>query len=70
MENKLEACERREHSRQKVKLVSFDLDDTLIREIHSVLLPCILNVRDRATYSVNTQNLADILPLIIVDDHS
>jgi phosphoserine phosphatase len=27
----------------KLKLVCFDLDDTLIREIHSVMLPCILN---------------------------
>lgn len=29
-----------------VKLVCFDLDDTLIREIHSVMLPCILNCRE------------------------
>lgn len=28
------------------KLVCFDLDDTLIREIHSVMLPCILNGKD------------------------
>ena len=31
----------------KTKLISFDLDDTLIREIHSVMLPCILNGRER-----------------------
>jgi phosphoserine phosphatase len=30
-----------------VKLVCFDLDDTLIREIHSVMLPCILNDKER-----------------------
>ncbi|WP_367179361.1 hypothetical protein [Clostridium sp.] len=31
---------------EKVKLVCFDLDDTLIREIHSVMLPCILNGKE------------------------
>lgn len=31
----------------KSKLVCFDLDDTLIREIHSVMLPCILNGKER-----------------------
>lgn len=29
-----------------LKLVCFDLDDTLIREIHSVMLPCILNDKE------------------------
>lgn len=29
-----------------MKLVCFDLDDTLIREIHSVMLPCILNGKE------------------------
>lgn len=29
------------------KLVCFDLDDTLIREIHSVMLPCILNDKEK-----------------------
>lgn len=28
------------------KLVCFDLDDTLIREVHSVMLPCILNGKE------------------------
>jgi phosphoserine phosphatase len=31
----------------KLKLVCFDLDDTLIREIHSVMLPCILNGKEK-----------------------
>ena len=31
----------------KIKLVSFDLDDTLIKEIHSVMLPCILNGKEK-----------------------
>ncbi|MCB2305685.1 HAD family phosphatase [Clostridium estertheticum] len=30
----------------KLRLVCFDLDDTLIREIHSVMLPCILNRKE------------------------
>ncbi len=31
----------------KFKLICFDLDDTLISEIHSVMLPCILNGKGR-----------------------
>ena len=31
----------------ELKLVCFDLDDTLIREIHSVMLPCILNGKEK-----------------------
>lgn len=31
----------------KSKLVCFDLDDTLIREVHSVMLPCILNGKEK-----------------------
>lgn len=31
----------------KLKLICFDLDDTLIREIHSVMLPCILNGKEK-----------------------
>lgn len=30
-----------------LKLICFDLDDTLIREIHSVMLPCILNGKEK-----------------------
>ena len=33
--------------RMKAKVVCFDLDDTLIREIHSVMLPCILNGKEK-----------------------
>ena len=32
---------------EKLKLVCFDLDDTLIREIHSVMLPCFLNGKEK-----------------------
>lgn len=32
---------------KNIKLVCFDLDDTLIREIHSVMLPCILNGKEK-----------------------
>ena len=31
----------------ELKLVCFDLDDTLIREVHSVMLPCILNGKEK-----------------------
>lgn len=31
----------------KAKLVCFDLDDTIIREVHSVMLPCILNSKEK-----------------------
>jgi phosphoserine phosphatase len=31
----------------RFKLACFDLDDTLIREIHSVMLPCILNGKEK-----------------------
>jgi phosphoserine phosphatase len=32
---------------RNLKLVCFDLDDTLIREIHSVMLPCIINGKEK-----------------------
>ena len=32
---------------RNLKLVCFDLDDTLIREIHSVMLPYILNGKEK-----------------------
>lgn len=28
---------------EKIKLICFDLDDTLIRAFHSVMIPCIIN---------------------------
>ena len=31
----------------QTKLVCFDLDDTLIRDVHSVMLPCILNGKEK-----------------------
>lgn len=31
---------------KNTKLVCFDLDDTLIREVHSVMLPCIINGKE------------------------
>ena len=39
----------------ELKLVCFDLDDTLIREIHSVMLPCILNDKEREHYLIQEQ---------------
>ena len=38
-----------------IKLVCFDLDDTLIREIHSVMLPCILNGKEQEHVVIQEQ---------------
>lgn len=38
-----------------LKLVCFDLDDTLIREIHSVMLPCILNGKKKEHRCIQEQ---------------
>ena len=38
-----------------LKLVCFDLDDTLIREIHSVMLPCILNGKEKEHSCIQEQ---------------
>ena len=39
----------------ELKLVCFDLDDTLIREIHSVMLPCILNGKEHDHFIIQEQ---------------
>ncbi|MDQ7092869.1 HAD family phosphatase [Desulfosporosinus sp. PR] len=45
----------------KFKLVCFDLDDTLIREIHSVMLPCILNGKEKEQSLIQEQEDKGIL---------
>ena len=45
----------------KTKLISFDLDDTLIREIHSVMLPCILNGREKEHAVIQEQEENGVL---------
>ncbi|NLB82537.1 MAG: HAD-IB family phosphatase [Clostridiaceae bacterium] len=50
-----------------IKLVSFDLDDTLIREIHSVMLPCILNGKEEDHSLIQEQEETGILDYISAD---
>ncbi|WP_346930567.1 HAD family phosphatase [Clostridium sp.] len=45
----------------KLKLVCFDLDDTLIREIHSVMLPCILNGKEKEHSFIQEQEEKGLL---------
>lgn len=50
-----------------VKLVSFDLDDTLIREIHSVMLPCILNGKEQEHSVIQAREESGELDYITAD---
>jgi len=49
------------------RLVSFDLDDTLIRGIHSVLLPCILNGKGKECRAIDDMEAAGELDYISAD---
>lgn len=51
------------------KLVCFDLDDTLIREIHSVMLPCILNGKEKEHSIIQQQEEEGMLDYISADYH-
>ncbi len=51
----------------KLKLVCFDLDDTLIREIHSVMLPCILNGKEKEHSSIQEQEEKGVIDYIAAD---
>ncbi|WP_238882767.1 HAD family phosphatase [Clostridium sp. YIM B02551] len=53
----------------KPKLVCFDLDDTLIKEIHSVMLPCILNGKEKEHSLIQQQEEEGILDYILADYH-
>lgn len=53
----------------KSKLVCFDLDDTLIREIHSVMLPCILNGKEKEHSLIQEQEEKGMLDYISADYH-
>lgn len=50
-----------------MKLVCFDLDDTLIREIHSVMLPCILNGKEKEHSFIQMQEEEDFIDYISAD---
>lgn len=52
---------------QSTKLVCFDLDDTLIREIHSVMLPCILNGKEKEHASIQEQEEKGLIDYITAD---
>ena len=51
----------------KLKLVCFDLDDTLIREIHSVMLPCILNGKEKEHSFIQEQEENGVINYISAD---
>lgn len=51
----------------KSKLVCFDLDDTLIREIHSVMLPCILNGKEKEHSFIQEQEEKGMIDYISAD---
>lgn len=51
----------------KSKLVCFDLDDTLIREIHSVMLPCILNGKEKEHSFIQEQEEKGVIDYISAD---
>jgi phosphoserine phosphatase len=51
----------------KTKLVCFDLDDTLIREIHSVMLPCILNGKEKEHSLIQEQEEKGMIDYISAD---
>jgi phosphoserine phosphatase len=51
----------------KSKLVCFDLDDTLIREIHSVMLPCILNGKEKEHSFIQDQEEKGLINYIAAD---
>lgn len=43
------------------RLICFDLDDTLIRDIHSVMLPCILNGKEKEHAVIQKQEESGLL---------
>ena len=49
------------------KLVCFDLDDTLIREIHSVMMPCIFNGKEKEHSFIQEQEETGALDYISAD---
>lgn len=51
----------------RLKLVCFDLDDTLIREIHSVMLPCILNGKEKEHSFIQEQEEKGLINYIAAD---
>lgn len=52
---------------RREKLVCFDLDDTLIREIHSVMLPCILNGKEKEHFFIQEQEEKGVISYVSAD---
>lgn len=52
---------------EKIKIVCFDLDDTLIREVHSVMMPCILNGKEKEHSLIQEQEETGVLDYISAD---
>lgn len=50
-----------------IKLICFDLDDTLIRGCHSVMLPCILNGKAKEHEIIQKQEESGELDYISAD---
>lgn len=50
-----------------MKLVCFDLDDTLIREIHSVMLPCIINGKEKEHSFIQEQEDKGVINYLSAD---
>ena len=50
-----------------IKLACFDLDDTLIRDRHSVLIPCILNGKEKECREIDAREMAGELDYISAD---
>lgn len=53
---------------EKTKLICFDLDDTLIREFHSVMIPCIINNK-KSEHDIIQKKEEDGLLDYIAADH-
>lgn len=51
----------------KMKLVCFDLDDTLIREKHSVMIPCILNMKEEEHDIIQQREVSGEIDYITAD---
>ena len=45
----------------ETKLICFDLDDTLIRGVHSVMLPCILNGKEKEHAVIQEKEISGLL---------
>ena len=50
-----------------MKIVCFYLDDTLINGVHSVMLPCILNGKEKEYSAIQVKEEAGIIDYITAD---